>query len=202
MDTAFMGLTSSRDVTVSRTLSARTSSRPTLFLPTNLAGRHALICRQCDPFGFESAFNALSAELDEPATRLINYQQRRQALQDWAIDETTWNDLISRLPLIPGPQRPELGDRKRQIASIDVWVQLTSREHHFAPKPIAAVAPPEIKQAWQLRFGTIWHLMQSPRPHYISLKAEIHTLATSLAQTIDTHPAEPLPPTTSGSRHL
>jgi hypothetical protein len=39
MDTAFMGLTSSRDVTVSRTLSARTSSRRTIFLPTNLAGR-------------------------------------------------------------------------------------------------------------------------------------------------------------------
>jgi hypothetical protein len=39
MRTAFMGLTSSRGVTVSRTLSTRTSSRPTIFLPTNLAGR-------------------------------------------------------------------------------------------------------------------------------------------------------------------
>jgi hypothetical protein len=32
MVTTFMGLTSSRDVTVSRTLSIRTESRPTLFL--------------------------------------------------------------------------------------------------------------------------------------------------------------------------
>jgi hypothetical protein len=35
MVTAFMGLTSTRDVTVSRTLSTRTESSPTYFLPTD-----------------------------------------------------------------------------------------------------------------------------------------------------------------------
>jgi hypothetical protein len=52
MDTAFMGLTSSRDVTVSRTLSARTSSHPTIFLPTNLAGRQCTHLPRTGP-GFD-----------------------------------------------------------------------------------------------------------------------------------------------------
>jgi hypothetical protein len=60
----------------------------------------------------------LAAELDAPTTHRINYQKRRHALETWAIDEDTWRDLAARLPAIPGPQRPELGDRKRQIASI------------------------------------------------------------------------------------
>src|SRR6266508_5003359 len=38
------------------------------------------------------------------------------------IDRPTWEDLLSRLPPVLGPQRPELDDRKRQIASIYVWV--------------------------------------------------------------------------------
>src|SRR5690348_8092585 len=46
--------------------------------------------------------------------------------------------LVGRLPPVPGPQRPELGDRKRQIASVYVWVQVTSGEHYFAPRPIEA----------------------------------------------------------------
>ncbi|MFE6922233.1 hypothetical protein ACFVAV_14400 [Nocardia sp. NPDC057663] len=64
---------------------------------------------------------------------MINYQYRRRALEAWFIDETTWNDLIFRLPSGRSSQQPELGDRKRQVASIYVWVQLTSGEHHFAP---------------------------------------------------------------------
>ena len=134
-----------------------------------------------------AALEALAAELDESATPLINYQQRRQALETWSIDEATWSDLISRLPPVPGPQQPELGDRKRQIASIYPWVQVTSGAHHFAPRPIEAAQPPKIQQAWKPRQNTIWHLMQSSRPrrHYTSLKTELNTLAASLARTID-----------------
>lgn len=143
---------------------------------------------QHDPHAFNSALHALAAELDQPTTRLIDYQKRRRALQAWAIDQHTWEDLISRLPPVPGPQRPELGDRKRQIASIYVWVHVTSGEHHFAPRPIEATQPHEIQDAWKQRRGTIWHLLQrdQPRPHYTGLKTELHTLATALARTIDT----------------
>src|ERR1017187_6350850 len=160
---------------------------------------HSHAKKQPDPLGFEAALNALVAEFDEPATLLTNYQQRRQALKNWSIDEDTWKALTARLPPIPGPQRPELGDRKRQIASIYVWVQVTSGEHHFAPRPIEAPQPPETQQAWKLRRNTIWHLIQSdrPRPHYTGLKTELNALAASLARTIDAQP-----PTKAGSRHL
>src|ERR1035441_69172 len=103
---------------------------------------HSHAKKQPDPLGFEAALNATGAEFDEPATLLTNYQQRRQALKNWSIDEDTWKALTARHPPIPGPQRPELGDRKRQIASIYVWVQVTSGEHHFAPRPIEAAQRP------------------------------------------------------------
>lgn len=148
---------------------------------------HSSARKQPDPLAFESALQALAAELDEPAAPLTDFQRRRRALETWSIDEDAWKDLVSRLPPVPGPQRPELGDRKRQIASIYAWVQVTSGEHRFAPRPIEAAQPPEIQQSWKLRRNTIWHLMQSsrPRPHYTSLKTELNTLATSLARTID-----------------
>lgn len=148
---------------------------------------HTAARQQPDPRGFEDALTALARELDDPATPLVNYQHRRQELQDWCISQDTWAALAERLPRVPGPP-PEVGDRKRQIASIYVWTQVTSGEHHFAPRPIEAAQPPEVQEAWALRRNTIWHLMHRsrPGPHYASLKAELGTIATSLARSIDT----------------
>lgn len=42
---------------------------------------HSGARRQHDPLAFESALKKLAAELDDPATPLINYQRRRQALK-------------------------------------------------------------------------------------------------------------------------
>lgn len=39
---------------------------------------------------------ALARELDDPATPLVNYQRRRQALLDRCIDEGTWTDGLWR----------------------------------------------------------------------------------------------------------
>ncbi len=163
---------------------------------------HRIAKTHPDPYAFETALNALAGELDQPSTQLVNYQQRRRALEAWSIDADTWNDLIARLPAVPGPQEPELGDRKRQIASIYIWVQITSGEHHFAPRPIEAAQPAHIQHAWKLRRNTIWHLFQRdlPRPHYTGLKAELNALAAALARTIDA--ADPQPPTKPGNRHL
>jgi hypothetical protein len=148
---------------------------------------HSGAKQQPDPLGFETALTALTRELDDPATTLVNYQQRRRALENWSIDEGTWAALAGRLPPVPGPQRPELGDRKRQIASVYVWVQVTSGEHYFAPRPIEAAQPPEIRESWKERRNTIWHLMHrsQPGPHYTSLKAELGIIAASLARTTD-----------------
>jgi rubredoxin len=150
---------------------------------------HTGASRQPDPLGFETALSGLARELDDPATPLVNYQHRRQSLQTWRIDEDTWDRLTGQLPPVPGPQQPELGDRKRQIASVYVWVQVTSGEHYFAPRPIEAAQPPEIQEAWKERRNTIWHLIHRsrPSPHYTSLRAELNTIATSLARSIDTN---------------
>jgi hypothetical protein len=150
---------------------------------------HSGARQQPDPLGFETALTALTRELADPATPLINYQHRRRALENWCIDQDTWTALAGRLPPVPGPQQPELGDRKRQIASIYVWTQVTSGEHHFAPRPIEEAQPPEVQEVWKERRNTIWHLMHRtpPGPHYTSLKAELGTIATSLAKSIDAH---------------
>jgi hypothetical protein len=95
---------------------------------------------------------------------------------------------VTRLPPVPGPHQPELGDRKRQVASVYVWVQVTSGEHYFAPRPIEATQTPQVQEAWKARRNNIWHLLNRsrPSPHYTGLKAELNTLATSLARSIDT----------------
>jgi TniQ len=147
---------------------------------------HTAARRQPDPHRFDDALADLARELDNPATPLVNYQHRRQALENWCIGGDAWTTLTSRLPSVPGP-RPELGDRKRQLASVYVWVQVTSGEHYFAPRPIEAAHAPEIQEQWKERLNTIWHLMHRsrPGPHYASLTAELGIIATALARTID-----------------
>ena len=158
---------------------------------TGVGHVHTGARKQPDPLSFETALKALARELDDPATTLIDYQHRRQALKTWHINEDAWTELTARLPPVPGPQRPELGHRKRHVASIYVWVQVTSGEHHFAPRPIEAAQPPEVQEAWQGRWATIWSLMNRsrPGPHYASLKAELNIIATSLARSTDTNPS-------------
>ena len=150
---------------------------------------HSGARQQPGPLGFETALTAITRELDDPATPLVNYQHRRRALENWSIDKDTWTALAGRLPPVPGPQQPELGDRKRQIASVYVWTQVTPGEHYFAPRPVEAAQPPEVQEAWKERRNTIWHLMHRtpPGPHYTSLKAELDTIATSLARTTDAY---------------
>ena len=149
---------------------------------------HSGTRKQHGPLSFENALEALTRELDNPATPLASYQSRRQALQTWHIDEDTWTSLTARLPPAPGPQQPDLGDRKRQLASIYVWVQVTSGEHLFAPRPIEAIMPPSLQKPWT-QWTSSWKLLDPghPGPHYTSLKAELSTIATSLARTIDNH---------------
>lgn len=148
---------------------------------------HSEARKQPGPLSFEASLSAMARELGSPATPLVNYQQRRQALQNWCIDEDTWTALAGRLPHVPGPQ-PEVGDRKRQIASAYVWAQVTAGEHYFAPRPIEAAQTPEVQEAWKARWATIWHLMHRsrPGPHYASLRSELDVIAASLARTIDT----------------
>jgi len=97
---------------------------------------HSGARKQHGPLSFENALEALARALGNPATPLVNYQSRRQALQTWHIDEETWTSLTARLPPAPGPQQPHPGARKRQLASLHVSVHGTFREHLFPPRPI------------------------------------------------------------------
>ena len=99
-----------------------------------------------------------------------------------------WSARGLRPPRHPGPHQPELGDRKRQIASVYAWAQVASGEHYFAPAPSKPQAP-QVQEAWKQRRNNIRHLLlrQSAQPHYTGLKTELNTLATSLARRIDTN---------------
>ncbi len=143
--------------------------------------------------GFETALHSLTAELDT-TPRKVNYQQRREWLRDWALPGEAWQILTSRLPPIPGHIQPELGDLKRQLASIYVWVRLTQGEHLFAPRPIEAIQFPELQNAWKLRRNTIWHHFQTTRPlrHYADLTRLLDEYGDQLAGQINS-PAQPGP---------
>jgi hypothetical protein len=161
------------------------------------AGRvHTTARQQPDPLGFETALQALARELDDPATLLVNYRQRRQVLETWCIDEDTWADLTARMPTVPGSRRPDFRHCHRHVASIYVWVKVTSGEHRFAPRPVEAAQPPEIQEAWKgRRRSAIWSRMNHslPGPYYASLKTGLYALATTLARTIDQAGSPPPP---------
>jgi TniQ len=149
---------------------------------------HSGARQQPDPFGFEAGLRSLARELSAPGTPLANYQRRRQALETWTIDERTWEGLVARLPSISRPQASDLGDRKRQIASVYVWVRVTSGEPSFAPRPIEAAQPPDVQEDWRRYWNAIWwNLLTSNkiRAAYTHLRAELDALAATLAMTID-----------------
>lgn len=103
---------------------------------------HSRARQQRDPSGFEAGLRSLARELSAPGTPLVNYQRRRQALENWAIGEPAWDGLVARLPPAARTRTPDLGDRRRQVASVYVWVRVTSGEPGFAPRPIEAAQPP------------------------------------------------------------
>jgi hypothetical protein len=149
---------------------------------------HSEARQQPDPFGFEAGLRSLARELSAPGTPLANYQRRRQALETWSIDERTWEGLAARLPSISRPQTSDLGDRKRQIASVYVWVRVTSGEPSFAPRPIEAAQPPDVQEDRRRSWNSSWwNLLTSSkiRSAYTHLRAGLDALAATLVTTVD-----------------
>jgi len=152
---------------------------------------HSGTRQQPDPSGFEASLRSLARELSDPDMPLVNYQQRRRALQNWSIDEWTWDSLVARMPPISRTHMPDLGDRKRQLASVYVWVRVTVGEPTFAPRPIEAAQPPDVQEDWRRSWNGIWWALLTatkPRAAYTSLRAELDDLASTLAMTIDPSP--------------
>jgi len=86
---------------------------------------------------FEDAVEYIAGELDATAT-LIDYQARRSAMASWSIPVSDWEVLASALTAKSSTGRPTVYDgRKRRIASVMVWAQITQGEHLFAPLVMA-----------------------------------------------------------------
>jgi hypothetical protein len=140
-----------------------------------------------DPREFDAALHALADELDA-TPNLVNYQRRREALQDWCIDPDTWHWLTEQLPPTwPHGYQPELGDRKRQTASMIVWARITQGEHVFAPHPIRDQQPPNIQRAWRASDYTMWAQFKNGQKyhHDRELKQVLDNYADRLAAHID-----------------
>jgi hypothetical protein len=100
-------------------ISTGDGSRPTEGRIYSSAGTvHSGARQQHDPCDFEAGLRSLARELSAPGTPLVNYRRRRQALENWAVDEHAWDGLIARLPDGAVGRTPDLGDRRRQVASV------------------------------------------------------------------------------------
>ncbi|MEV8035156.1 TniQ family protein [Streptomyces sp. NPDC086182] len=140
-----------------------------------------------NPAEFELVLRKLSAELRAPNRPLIDYQRRREVLRDWALPPDIWDALVSELPPLAGSIRPAVGDRKRQDASVFIWVQVTRGEHLFAPRPIEAEQPQHVQHEWAQRRNTTWYNLVRPNPlrHYADLRKILTEYAHQLALDID-----------------
>ncbi|WP_194921302.1 TniQ family protein [Catenulispora rubra] len=139
------------------------------------------------PDRFTQALSDLAQRLDTAAD-LVDYRRRREALRDWSLTLDEWHDITDRLPPVPGPFKPVLDDRKRQEASAFVWAHVTQGELRFAPRPIEAAQPTQVRRAWQLRHGPTGFQLSRPDPvrHYADLRALLGQRAVELAHAIDT----------------
>ncbi|MET9348567.1 hypothetical protein [Streptomyces termitum] len=140
-----------------------------------------------DPYEFHRALEGIVGEICSTSSP-IDYRRRREVLKDWALDQAAWEDIITRLAPTPATSPPPaLDDRKRQAASVFVWVQVTQGEHVFAPRPIEAAQTPDIQRKWALRRNTTWCHLTRPdaAPHYADLRKVLTKYATQLARNID-----------------
>jgi hypothetical protein len=135
--------------------------------------------------GFSAALRNIAAHLDTAATP-VNYQRRRQALQQWCLDPGTWEEIINRQPPATGPFQPVMDDRKRQECSAFTWAYVTQGESLFAPRPIEASRPESVRREWAgLRDSTQSKLARSGRPHTTGLRKLLIEYGDRLARDID-----------------
>ncbi|MCX5239027.1 TniQ family protein [Streptomyces prunicolor] len=142
---------------------------------------------------FTTALHNLAEELDR-ATDPTNYQRRREVLRDWSLPSETWNEIITRLPPVPGPVRPNLDDRVRQEASAFVWAYVTCGEPLYAPRHIEAAQPPDTRQSWQQRRANTWFQLSRPHAlnHYAALRGLLCQHGDALIEKIESGTSMPI----------
>ncbi|MEV6952059.1 hypothetical protein [Streptomyces sp. NPDC051183] len=141
-----------------------------------------------DPLEFHMGLEGIADELSSMSSP-VDYRRRRGALRGWALDQDAWEDIIKQLTPTPASWHPPaFDDRKRQVASVFVWAQVTQGEHVFAPRPIEAAQTPDVQRKWGLTRNTTWCHLTRPdaAPHYADLRKVLTKYAIQLAQSIDT----------------
>ena len=139
-----------------------------------------------EPDRFTRALREITLRPDQ-ASRLVNYWHRRQQLRDWTLTTREWDDIISRLPSVPGPVQPILDDRKRQEASAFIWARVTQGEPRFAPRPIEASQPEPVRRDWAVHRASTWHKIAYPGRfvHYAELRSLLIEHSDQLARDTD-----------------
>ncbi|MEV0537945.1 hypothetical protein [Kitasatospora sp. NPDC050463] len=142
---------------------------------------------------FNAALHYLAEELDR-ATDPTNYQRRREVLRSWSLSSEIWNEIITRLPPVPGPVRPNLDDRVRQEASAFVWAYVTGGEPLFAPRQVEAEQPPEVRQVWRERRANTWFQLSRPDAlnHYTALRRVLCQHGDALIEKIESGTSMPI----------
>ncbi|MER7407073.1 hypothetical protein ABT373_32525 [Streptomyces sp. NPDC000070] len=85
-----------------------------------------------DPFEFHMALEGIAGEICSTSSP-VEYRRRREALRGWVLDQVAWKNIIKQLTPAPASWHPPaFDDRKRQVASVFVWVQVTQGEQRGA----------------------------------------------------------------------
>lgn len=138
---------------------------------------------------FELALDAITDKLHEGP--LIDYRQRREALNSWTLEPDVWQHMVAQLPILPGHQASISNDRKRLAVSVYIWTRVTEGELEFAPCPPHIAHDPELRTIWSRQRHNICHWLRraDQHPYYRSLKPLLDTHAEQLAKAIDNGPA-------------
>ncbi|MEU1440839.1 TniQ family protein [Streptomyces mirabilis] len=141
----------------------------------------------CNPLELDRALRSLASELQSPREPPVDYRRRRQALHEWVLSTDAWKGLVRELPPDLIQFRALTNDRKRQDASVFIWTLVTRGEHLFAPRPLEAAQPTEIRRQWAARRNTAWfqYSRPDPLPHYADLRHVLAKYAQQLARDID-----------------
>ncbi len=140
-----------------------------------------------DPREFENAVHGLGDHLSQSG-RLIDYGRRRLAMTAWCIGPGDWSRILSRLgPYHSRAGNLQMGERRRQTASVIAWTRITQGEYLFAPRPIQDQQPPEARASWRLACSAAWSRIQSNRllPVEAGLYPILYAYADELAARID-----------------
>lgn len=135
------------------------------------------------------ALEALADELDA-ATDLVDYAQRRHALSNWLFPLDDWLELAAdfrRRQTWQGRASTRWGQRKRTVASVLVWAQVTQSEHRLAPLIVAERASSPRSQLAGL-VARVRYQSRCPGlygDHWVVLTEVLNAYADRLATRID-----------------